>query len=101
MGHVNFAYAHYLIDKAAEYIRKQSTQTMPFILCGDMNSLPSSSVISAFYGEDIEKNTSQFEIPGTLSDRTKFRGREWSQIKDEALAEDFEEHAWFTCLEPI
>ena len=29
-------------------------QSLPFIMGGDFNALPISSVMSAFYGEDIE-----------------------------------------------
>ena len=56
LDYINVAYAHYLVDKAAEFIRQQGEGELPFILCGDMNSQPSSSVISAFHGEDIENS---------------------------------------------
>ena len=70
-----FASSHYLLLKAAEYLRKWSDQPLPFILCGDMNSDPCSSALSAFYGEDIEDaNRSQWTIPVELSDKTKIRG---------------------------
>ena len=53
--HVKFAQAHFLKEKAAEYMRKLSFfgQNMPFILCGDFNSLPLSSVMLALEGKDI------------------------------------------------
>ena len=36
---------------------------LPFVLCGDFNSHPVSSVLSAIYGEDIEDEKSSWTIP--------------------------------------
>ena len=54
---IKFAQACFLIEKAAKYVRENSsgaTEQMPFICGGDFNSFPVSSVLSAFYAEDIE-----------------------------------------------
>ena len=54
--YVKFAQANFLIDKTAEFMRvhQESGATLPLVLSGDFNSFPVSSVLSAFYGEDIE-----------------------------------------------
>ena len=56
VDHVKFAQACYYLEKLAKYIRdnKTTTETLPFISGGDFNSLPVSSAMSAFYGENIE-----------------------------------------------
>ena len=53
--HVKFAQAAYLIEKAAKYVteNKGARENIPFICGGDFNSLPISSVLSAWYGENI------------------------------------------------
>ena len=50
--HVKFAQAVYLLEKSAKYVRENGG--VPFICGGDFNSLPISSVLSAFYCENIE-----------------------------------------------
>ena len=54
--HVKFAQAAYYIEHIARYILKNkgNEDTLPFITGGDFNSLPISSVLSAFYNENIE-----------------------------------------------
>ena len=52
VDHVKYAQAVYLIEKAAKYVRDNGG--VPFICGGDFNSLPVSSVLTAFYGENIE-----------------------------------------------
>ena len=50
--HVKFAQAVFMLEKSAKYVRENGG--VPFICGGDFNSLPNSSVLSAFYGENIE-----------------------------------------------
>ena len=56
--HVKFAQAVYFIERAAKYVRVNKSasedDSLPFISGGDFNSLPMSSVLSAFYNENIE-----------------------------------------------
>ena len=54
--HIKFAQACFYMEKIAKYIRdnKTTTESLPFISGGDFNSLPISSVLSAFYDESIE-----------------------------------------------
>ena len=59
------------MDKASQYLRSHNSKKMdgkeiPFILAGDLNSFPVSSVMSAFHGEDIESETSSWKIPTTF-----------------------------------
>lgn len=61
------------MEKAAKYIKehkRQNGENTPFILGGDFNSLPISSGLSAFYGEDIEvddsRAPSQWNLPQDL-----------------------------------
>ena len=53
---VKFAQANFLLDKTALFIRRheEKDSILPLVLSGDYNSMPVSSVLSAFYGEDIE-----------------------------------------------
>ena len=46
----------YLVEKSAKYLRENqgASEHVPFVLCGDFNSFPVSSVLSAIYAEDIE-----------------------------------------------
>ena len=63
---VRFAQAHFILDKAAAFCRKHTmgSAPIPFIMCGDWNSHPVSSVLSAIYGEDIEdEEKSSWTIP--------------------------------------
>ena len=82
--YVKFAQAHFVVDKTAEYMRmngvrsgsfSEKTQTisnaLPLILCGDFNALPVSSALSAFYGENIEDESSSWKIPSDL-EKNKF-----------------------------
>ena len=54
--HVKYGQAIYYLERIAKYIRenKGMSETLPFVTGGDYNSLPISSVLSAFYDEDIE-----------------------------------------------
>ena len=54
---VKFAQAVYLLERSAKYVRthKGNEETLPFICCGDFNSLPISSVLSVFYNENIDQ----------------------------------------------
>lgn len=71
---VKYAQAVYFLEQCAKYIRvnKGMEETLPFICGGDFNSLPISSVLSVFYGEDIEdyqgkgRTPSRWTIPGDL-----------------------------------
>lgn len=59
-----FGQAVYYIEKIASYIRQNRTQeTLPFISGGDFNSLPISSVLSAFYNENIFAEDTQSQGP--------------------------------------
>ena len=56
LDHVKYAQTAFLMEKAAKYIQEHKGMafSLPFICGGDWNSMPISSVLSAFYGEDIE-----------------------------------------------
>ena len=53
--HVKFAQAIYYLERASKYIRenKGARDTLPFVTGGDYNATPISSVLSAFYNENI------------------------------------------------
>ena len=53
---IKFAQASYVMQRAAEFVRKHSAdgQALPLFICGDYNSIPVSSVMSVFHNEDIE-----------------------------------------------
>ena len=73
LDHVKFAQTAFLMEKAAKYIElhKNMDESLPFICGGDWNSMPVSSVLSAFYGEDVEEQQdmqpSQWIIPEDAS----------------------------------
>ena len=55
MDHIKFAQANFILDKAAAFCRRHNMEAkpIPFVCCGDFNSLPQSAAVSAFYGEDL------------------------------------------------
>ena len=66
--HVKFAQAVLLLQKAAAYMRANTVGSTPFICGGDFNSLPISSVLSAFYNEPLtdfseEASPSTWHVP--------------------------------------
>ena len=63
--YVKYGQANFLIEKAAEFMRVHGEDgcELPLIICGDFNSEPVSSVLSAFYGEDIEDSASTWSLP--------------------------------------
>ena len=79
--HVKYGQAIYYLERIAKYIRenKGMSETLPFVTGGDYNSLPISSVLSAFYNEDIEnspafieeESPSAWTIPTELSKDVK------------------------------
>lgn len=90
--YVKFAQAICYIEKAAKYVRDNKggarhssmssvndENSLPFISGGDFNSLPISSVLSAFYNENIEAGDyvktneapSLWQIPTDLPKETK------------------------------
>ena len=73
---VKYTQANFVRSKLAEFMRRECGTLVPVIMCGDFNSLPVSSVVSAFHGEDIESKESSWTIPKEL----KKEGA--SQVKD-------------------
>lgn len=74
--HLKFAQAAFFLEKAANYVseHKGMRHSLPFICGGDYNSLPISSVLSAFYGENIESSKqgpSEWSIPATMPQAQK------------------------------
>ena len=49
------------------YNQSELPKTLPMIMAGDFNSLPISSVLSAFMFEDTEYTLSSWQIPKALS----------------------------------
>jgi len=68
---VKFAQAVFFLEKAAKYLSesKGMQESLPFICGGDFNSLPVSSVLSVFYGEDFgddSKQPSAWSLPESI-----------------------------------
>ena len=74
--HVKYAQAVYFLETVNDYLRANSKaeESIPFISGGDFNALPISSVLSAFYLEDIESKEEE-KVPSSIwrpsSDTTK------------------------------
>ena len=68
---VKFAQANFIMEQMSNFLNRHQgngdgeEDGIPFILAGDFNSLPDSSVLSAFYGENIEDEevNSRWEVP--------------------------------------
>ena len=101
--HANFAQIHFYVETVAEYLRSLGgDEVIPFIVSGDLNSYPSSAVLSAYYGEDVEdETTSQWTIPVTLTDRTKIRGDSWGSLKKKVMESDYESSSWYICIDAM
>ena len=70
MDFVKFAQAYFVIEKSAQFIKERQKGTddgteakIPLIFCGDFNSLPVSSVLSAVLGEDILDEKCSWKVP--------------------------------------
>ena len=76
------------MERAAKYIKQNSEfgkETLPFIMCGDFNALPISSVLSAFYNEDIlaqgdDQSPSVWRIPEDYDEERKQKYIKINQI---------------------
>lgn len=87
--HVKFAQAVMFIELAAKYCRDNNTfgsDSLPFISGGDFNSQPISSVLSAFYNEDIESyqaddlSPSVWRIPADFEEDRKNKYKQINQM---------------------
>lgn len=76
--HVKFAQAAFLVDKAAKYVRENGNA--PFICCGDFNSLPVSSVLSVFYGENIEDEDKWSALTSSVNDSDRHFYRDVNKL---------------------
>ena len=88
LDYIKFAQAYYLVDKTAEYVRMHENkggsfvddspskveQSISLLLCGDYNSLPVSSGLSAFHCENIEDSVnSTWTIPTDIAEAKQER----------------------------
>ena len=93
-----------MLGKTAEYMRRHEDKsfldtsgelstTLPLILGGDFNSLPVSSVLSAFMFEDIESQDCSWKIP---DDVPYYRKEDYKEMNKK-----FKKRKLLNKLEPI
>ena len=93
-----------MIEKTAEYMRRHEDKsfvnvggglstTLPLIMGGDLNSLPVSSVLSAFMFEDLEDPECSWKFPEDLPENI--------QDKYKSMNKKYKKKKLLSKLEPI